>query len=165
MNRWVDLEASVHPVLKQNFWCVSVWFKCKRRIDHWSEHRIIPCWRSKALTLTFPNSRSPNEPMLGPSVHPTVYFENLRHRVHPTNVENKASVDPTLWLELQFIKFNRLWVFRRFFCFYFASMITLSWLTSKELESAYFLGFWCMVNLLVHEPLHIFMAFGAWSIY
>jgi hypothetical protein len=106
-------------------------------------------------TLLLPNLRSPNEPMLGPSVHPTVSFENSSCKTHPTNVEKRASVHLTLWLKLQLIQFNRLWVFRQFFCFYFASMITLSWLTSKVLEFSYFHGLWCMVKLLVHEPLLI----------
>jgi hypothetical protein len=141
---------SVHPVLKQNFWRVSVWFKCKRRIDSCQCVRSSSAKEVEPWPLLLPNPRSP-----GSSVHLTVCFENWNHRTHPTNVETKASVHPTLWLELQLIQFNLLWVFHRLFCFYFASMITLSWLTSTELECAYFNVFWCMVKLLVHEPLLI----------
>jgi hypothetical protein len=155
MNRWVGSEASVHPVLKQMFWRVSVWFECKRWIDRWSEHRIIRCWRGWALTLLLPNPKASDEPLPIPSVHPTVSFEIFGCWTHPTHVEIEASVHLTLWLEFQLIQFKRLWVLRRFFCFYFASMNSLSLITSKELECAYFHGFWCMVKLLVHEPLLI----------
>jgi hypothetical protein len=41
MNRWIGSEASLHLVMKQKFWRVSVSFECKRRIDRWSERRII----------------------------------------------------------------------------------------------------------------------------
>jgi hypothetical protein len=47
-------------------------------------------------TLLLPNPRSPDEPMLGPSVHPMVSFENSSHKTHPTNVEMRVSVHPTL---------------------------------------------------------------------
>jgi hypothetical protein len=106
-------------------------------------------------TLLLPNPRSPDESMLGSSVYPTVSFENSSHRTHLTNVEMRVSVHPTLWLEFQLIQFGRLWVFRRLFCFQCVSKSTLSWLASKELECAYFHGFWCMDKLLVHEPLLI----------
>jgi hypothetical protein len=39
-------------------------------------------------------------------------------------------------------------------------MSTLSCLAYKELECAYFHGFWCMVKLLVHEPLLIPIRLG-----
>jgi hypothetical protein len=103
-------------------------------------------------SLLLPNPRSPDEPMLGSSVHPMVTFENSSRRTHLTNVEIRVSVHPMLWFEFQLIQFKHLWVFRRFFCFQCVSMSTLSCLASKELECAYFHGVWCMVNLLVHEP-------------
>jgi hypothetical protein len=90
-----------------------------------------------------------------PSVHLMVTFEFLGRWIHLAHLEMQASVHPKLCFEFQLVQFKRLWFFRRFFCFYFASMITLSWLTSKDLECAYFHGFWCMVKLLVHEPLLI----------
>jgi hypothetical protein len=151
MNLWVNSEESVHPVLKQIFWRVSVWFECKRQINRWSERRIIRCWRGWLL----PNPKASDEPLPIPSVHWIVSFEFFGRWTHPTNVKMMASVHPMLWLEFQLIHFKRLWVFRRFFCFNFASMNSLSWITSKELECAYFHGFWCMVKLLVHEPLLI----------
>jgi hypothetical protein len=102
-----------------------------------------------------PNPKASDEPLPISSVHPMVSFENSSCWTHPTHVNMMASVHPTLWLKFQLIQFKHLWVFRRFFCFYFASMNSLSLITSKELECAYFHGFWCMVKLLVHEPLLI----------
>jgi hypothetical protein len=65
--------------------------------------------------LLLPNPRSPNEPMLGLSVHLTVTFENSSCITHLMNVEIRVSVHPMLWFEFQLIQFKRLWVFRRFF--------------------------------------------------
>jgi hypothetical protein len=47
--------------------------------------------------LLLPNPKASDEPMPIPSVHPTVCFESLRHKTHPTNVKERASVHPTLW--------------------------------------------------------------------
>jgi hypothetical protein len=107
MNRWVGSEASVHPVLKQMFWHVSVWFKCKRQIDCWSEHRIS-AEEAELWPLMLPNPKALEEPLPIPSVHPTVSFENSGRWTHPTNVEMVASVHPMLWLEFQLIQFKRL---------------------------------------------------------
>jgi hypothetical protein len=106
-------------------------------------------------SVLLPNPKASDEPLPIPSVHPTVTFEVLGRWIHPAHLEMQASVHLTVCFEFQLVQFKRLWVFRRFFCFYFAFMITMSWLTSKELECAYFHGFLCMVKLLVHEPLLI----------
>jgi hypothetical protein len=130
MNRWVDFQASVHPVLKQIFWRVSVCFKCNRQIDRWSRHRIVRCWRGVALTLTIAKPKASDEPLHILSVHPMVCFDSFGHRTHPTNVNLMVSVHPTLWFEFQLVQFKRLWVFRRFFCFNLASMNSLSLITT-----------------------------------
>jgi hypothetical protein len=51
-------------------------------------------------SISLPNPRSPDEPMLGPSVHPTVTFEYTSRRTHPTHLEKLASVHPTLCFEI-----------------------------------------------------------------
>jgi hypothetical protein len=38
-----SIKVSVHPVLKQLSWRVSVWFKCNRRMNRWSRRRIVRC--------------------------------------------------------------------------------------------------------------------------
>jgi hypothetical protein len=133
-----NLDASLYDLN------VGVWWTASQGI------RSSGAEEAELRTLLLPNPRSPDESMLGSSVHPTVSFENSSHRTLLTNVEMRVSVHLTLWLELQLIQFNLIWVFHRFFCFYFASMITLSWLTFKEIERAYFHSFWCLVKLLVH---------------
>jgi hypothetical protein len=47
--------------------------------------------------LLLPNPKPSDELMPIRSVHPTVCFEFLGHRTHPTNVVLRASVHPTLW--------------------------------------------------------------------
>jgi hypothetical protein len=47
--------------------------------------------------LLLPNPKASDEPMPVPSVLPTVHFESFGHRTHPTHVELRASVHPTLW--------------------------------------------------------------------
>jgi hypothetical protein len=156
-------------------WTVEVWMK-RLFIRCWTKNLVVSLYdlnvggvrwtasqsigssnieEAELWTLLLPNPRSPDEPMLGSSVDLTVSFENSSHRTHPTNVEKRVSIHPTLWLELWLIQFNRLWVFRGLFCFQCVFKSTLSWLASKELECAYFHGFWCMVKLLVYEPLLI----------
>jgi hypothetical protein len=48
-------------------------------------------------SLLLPNPKASDEPMPVPSVHPTVCFESFDHRTHPTHVETRVSVHPTLW--------------------------------------------------------------------
>jgi hypothetical protein len=129
---------------------------CMSKWKQWEMDRVDLSMRTdlKEMMINKPPSHLFTDATL-PLHGSWVCLENLSHRTYLTNVETRASVHPMLWLELQLIQFNLLWVFRRFFCFYFASLITLSWLTSKELERAYFHGFWCMVKLLVYEPLLI----------
>jgi hypothetical protein len=119
-----------------------------------SIHRLcVGIWlgyRPGSLRRIFTGSYS-----LPPSLVAIWSFKFLGRWIHPTHLEEHVSIHLTLCFEFQLVQFKRLWVFRRFFCFYFASMITLSWLTSTNLECAYFHGFWCMVKLLVHEPLLI----------
>jgi hypothetical protein len=92
-------------------------------------------------SVLLPNPKASDEPFPILSVHPTVTCEFLGRWIHPAHLEMQASVHSTLCFEFQLVQFKHLWVFRRFFCFYFASMITMSWLTSNELECAYFHGF------------------------
>jgi hypothetical protein len=106
----------------------------------------------EAQLVLLPNPKASDDPLPIPSVHPIVYFEFLYRWIHSAQLEKQVSVHLMLCFEFQLIQFNLFWVFRQFFCFYFASMSTLSHLASKELECAYFHGFWCMVKLLVHEP-------------
>jgi hypothetical protein len=47
--------------------------------------------------LLLPNPKASDEPMLVPSVHPTVCFESFGHITHPTHLESRASDHPTLW--------------------------------------------------------------------
>jgi hypothetical protein len=47
--------------------------------------------------LLLPNPKASDELMPVPSVHPTVCFESFGHRTHPTHVEKRVSVHPTLW--------------------------------------------------------------------
>jgi hypothetical protein len=101
-------------------------------------------------SVLVPNPKASYEPLPILSVHPMVTFEFLGHWIHPAHLEMQASFHLTLCFEFQLVQFKCLWVSHRFVCFYFASIITLSWLTSKDLECAYFHGFWCMIKLLVH---------------
>jgi hypothetical protein len=42
-----SIQASVHPVLKQKSWRISVEFKCNRQMNRWSRRRIIWCLSSE----------------------------------------------------------------------------------------------------------------------
>jgi hypothetical protein len=53
---------------------------------------------AKPWPLLLPKPKASDEPMPIPAVHPTVCFESLGHRTHPTNVVLRASVHPTLWI-------------------------------------------------------------------
>jgi hypothetical protein len=155
MNRWVESEASVHPGWSTSFGAslydlnVSVGWKVESTVRSSGAEPI------EAQAVLLPNPKASDEPLPIPSVHPTVTFEFLGWWIHLAHLEMQVSVHPTLYFEFQLVQFKHLWVFCRFFCFYFATMITLSWLTPKELECACFHGFWCMVKLLVHELLLI----------
>jgi hypothetical protein len=120
INRWVLYQASVHPVLKQLSWRLSVWFKCNRRMNRWSRRRIIWCLSAEPWPILLPNPKASDEPMLVPSVHPTVHFESNGHRTN----EGVGSSDAMNLISTRPIQ--RLWVFCRFFCFNLASMNSMS---------------------------------------
>jgi hypothetical protein len=80
----------------------------------------------EAQSVLLPNPKASDEPLPISSVYPTVTFEFLGRWIHPAHLEMQVSVHPTLYFEFQLVQFKRLWVFRRFFCFYIASIITLS---------------------------------------
>jgi hypothetical protein len=143
-------------ILKRRFiWCWTVDLNVS---VGWTVESTVESSGAEAVetqSVLLPNPKASDEPLPILSVHLMVTFEFLGHWIHLAHLEMQVLVHPTLCFEFQLVQFKCLWVFCRFFCTYFASMITLSWLTSKELECSYFHGFWCMVKLLVQEPLLI----------
>jgi hypothetical protein len=101
-----SIQASAHPVLKQKSWCVSVKFKCNRRMNRWSRRRIVRCLSPEPWPILSPNPKAYDELMPVLSVHPTVHFEFVGCRTYPTRVNKGASDHPTLWTWFQLIHFS-----------------------------------------------------------